>query len=124
VPALRAAVPNRIPTRIIGADQVQRELTQQTEEELQQPLADISRAADLGDPELTRDAVIIARFLVKNNLLGASSVGALGLNTMDNEAAANQHLSLTVQQRNALDNLIKVGLRPFPWTASLTLMVM
>ena len=39
-----AALRDRIPTRIIGAGQVQRELTQQTEEELQQTLADISRA--------------------------------------------------------------------------------
>ena len=45
--ALRAAIPIRIPTRVIHADQVQRELTQQSEEELQQTLADIQRAANL-----------------------------------------------------------------------------
>ena len=33
-------------------------------------------------------------------------MGALGLNTTDNEATANQILGLTVQHRNALDNLI------------------
>ena len=33
-------------------------------------------------------------------------MGALALNTTENEAAANQHLSLTVQQRAALENLI------------------
>ena len=65
--ALRATVPDRMPTRIISAGQLQRELTQQTEEELQQTLADINRAAVLGDPELTVDAIMIAKFLVKNN---------------------------------------------------------
>ena len=52
------------------AGQVQRELTQQSEEELQKTLADVHRAANLGDPELTGDAMIVVRFLVKNNLLG------------------------------------------------------
>ena len=67
---LRSTIPDRIPTRVINAGQVQRELTQQSEEELQQTLADVHRAANLGDPELTGDAMIVVRFLVKNNLLG------------------------------------------------------
>ena len=54
----------------------------QSEEELQQTLADVNRAADLGDPELTGDVIVIARFLVKNNLLGGI-VGSMGARPWD-----------------------------------------
>ena len=76
---IRAGLPERISNRVIGIEQVQRELAQQTEEELQQTLEGVNRAANPRDPELTGDAVIIARYLVKNNLLGglARSVEAL-----------------------------------------------
>ena len=107
--ALKSTVPERIPTSVINAGQVQRELTQQSEEELQQTLAEVNRAADLGDPDLTGDAIIVASFLVKNNLLGGivGAMGNLGLNTTGNKTAADQHQNLTIYQRNALDNLIK-----------------
>ena len=106
---LRSTIPDRIPTRVINAGQVQRELTQQSEEELQQTLADVHRAANLGDPELTGDAMIVVRFLVKNNLLGGvvRQIGNLGLNTTSNETASDQQQNWTIYQRNALDNLIK-----------------
>jgi len=63
-------MPLKIPTRVISADQVQMELNQQSEEELQETLADIQRAISLGDPDIKPDSVVLARFLSKNNLLG------------------------------------------------------
>ena len=45
-------------------------LAQQNEEDHQQTLGDVNWAENLRDLELTGDAVIIERYLVKNNLLG------------------------------------------------------
>ena len=117
--ALRAAIPMRIPTRVIHADHVQRELTQQSEEELQQTMADIQRAANLGDPEIKPDSVIVARFLVKNNRLGGvvSQMNNLRLNNTGNKTTSGQQQNLTVYQRTALDNL--TGTPPTTATPSL-----
>ena len=59
VAALRAAMPLKIPTRVISADHVQMELNQQSEEELQETLADMQRAISLGDPDVKPDFNIL-----------------------------------------------------------------
>ena len=67
IATIRAGLPERIPTRVIAREQVQHELNLQNEEELQQTIGDVNRvrAENLNDPELTGDAVIIARYLEK-----------------------------------------------------------
>ena len=47
-------------------------------------------------------------YLMRNNLLGelARSVENIELNATDNDAAANQHLDLTMRQRAALEKVI------------------
>ena len=95
---MRAGLPDTIPARVIARDQIQHELTLRNEDELQQLTG--NRARRLNDPQVTNDAVVVARYLMRNNLLGelARSVENLALN-----ATANQHLDLTVWQRAALE---------------------
>ena len=103
--ALRAAMPLKIPTRVISADQVQMELNQQSEEELQETLADMQRAISLGDPDVKPDSVVLARFLSKNKLLGEVVNKMSGLGTNNETNPDSQH-NLTVLQKTTLDGFI------------------
>lgn len=104
---LRAALPGRVPPRVIGPDQVQPELNLWAEEELQGLQSE--RARTLNDPTLSDDSVVVARYLIRNNLMGelARRTENTAHNNAGTSAAPVDRSNLTIRQREALDTVIR-----------------
>ena len=84
---MRAALPGRVPPRVIGQDQLQQELNIGGEEELQW----LQRA--LNNHTLSDDSVVVARYSIRKNLMGEVARGkdnTASTRTADNSIPANR----------------------------------